>query len=202
MFGCPAVVEVRERRGPRPVTAGRGPSRCRLICVRPAHVHADVKVVTKQDRPRRFASTRTVAGGGRRLSPRDQLELARKGLTMRQPSYQQHRPEGDLTPPFQNAPAEHPAEGFTLIVGVDERASLAVRLLCTVKRVSTVKATALVTQLPELGRHKPDETVRKLRDADAKLNAGHDLAVVLRKLEESEATYHPLRQQFGGMKTG
>ena len=49
-------------------------------------------------------------------------------------------------------------------------------------------------------RHKPDEIVRKLRDADAMLNAGKDLAAVLQKLEVSEATYHRWRQQFGGMK--
>lgn len=49
-------------------------------------------------------------------------------------------------------------------------------------------------------RHKPDEVVQKLRDADAMLNAVKDLAAVLRKLEVSEATYHRRRQQFGGVK--
>ena len=42
--------------------------------------------------------------------------------------------------------------------------------------------------------------MRKLRDADAMLNAGKDLAVVLQALEISEATYHRWRAQFGGMK--
>lgn len=49
-------------------------------------------------------------------------------------------------------------------------------------------------------RHTPEQIVRKLRDADAMLNAGKDLAVVLQTLEISEATYHRWRAQFGGMK--
>jgi len=49
-------------------------------------------------------------------------------------------------------------------------------------------------------RHTPEQIVRKLRDADAMLNAGKDLAVVLQALEISEATYHRWRAQFGGMK--
>lgn len=50
-------------------------------------------------------------------------------------------------------------------------------------------------------RHSPEQIVRKLRDADAMLNAGQDLAAVLQSLEVSEATYHRLRNQFGGMKS-
>jgi hypothetical protein len=42
--------------------------------------------------------------------------------------------------------------------------------------------------------------VRKLRDADAMLNAGKDLATVLQALEVSEATYCRWRSQYGGMK--
>ena len=37
-------------------------------------------------------------------------------------------------------------------------------------------------------RHTPEQVVRKLRDADAMLNAGKDLAAVLQALEISEAT--------------
>jgi putative transposase len=37
-------------------------------------------------------------------------------------------------------------------------------------------------------RHGPEEIVRKLRDADAMLNAGKDLAAVLQALEISEPT--------------
>jgi putative transposase len=49
-------------------------------------------------------------------------------------------------------------------------------------------------------RHSPEQIVRKLRDADAMLNAGKDLAVVLQSLEVSEATLHRWRAQYGGMK--
>lgn len=49
-------------------------------------------------------------------------------------------------------------------------------------------------------RHSPEQIVRKLRDADAMLNAGKDLAAVLQSLEVSEATYHRWRTQYGGMK--
>ena len=49
-------------------------------------------------------------------------------------------------------------------------------------------------------RHSPEQIVRKLRDADAMLNAGQDLAAVLQGLEVSEATFHRWRAQYGGMK--
>ena len=37
-------------------------------------------------------------------------------------------------------------------------------------------------------RHSPEQVVRKLRDADAMLNAGKDLAAVLQALEVSRRT--------------
>jgi transposase-like protein len=46
----------------------------------------------------------------------------------------------------------------------------------------------------------PEEIVRKLRDADAMLNAGKDVAAVCQALEVSEATYLRWRKQYGGMK--
>jgi putative transposase len=49
-------------------------------------------------------------------------------------------------------------------------------------------------------RHSPEQIVRKLRDADAMLNSGKDLAAVLQALEVSEATYGRWRSQYGGMK--
>jgi transposase-like protein len=49
-------------------------------------------------------------------------------------------------------------------------------------------------------RHGPEQIVRKLRDADAMLNAGKDVAAVLQALEISEATYLRWRNQYGGMK--
>jgi transposase-like protein len=50
-------------------------------------------------------------------------------------------------------------------------------------------------------RHSPEQIVKKLRDADALLNAGQDMASVLQALEVSEATYHRWRSQYGGMKS-
>ena len=49
-------------------------------------------------------------------------------------------------------------------------------------------------------RHSPEEIVRKLRDADALLTAGKDLAAVLQTLEVSESTYLRWKTQYGGMK--
>jgi putative transposase len=49
-------------------------------------------------------------------------------------------------------------------------------------------------------RHSPEQIVRKLRDADAMLNAGKELAAVLQSMEVSEATFHRWRAQYGGMK--
>lgn len=49
-------------------------------------------------------------------------------------------------------------------------------------------------------RHNPEQIVKKLRDADAMLNSGKELAAVLQALGVSEATYHRWRNQYGGMK--
>jgi hypothetical protein len=50
-------------------------------------------------------------------------------------------------------------------------------------------------------RHSAEQIVRKLRDADAMLNAGQDVSVVVQSLEVSEATYHRWRNEYGGMKS-
>lgn len=50
-------------------------------------------------------------------------------------------------------------------------------------------------------RHSPEQIVKKLRDADAMLNAGKDPAAVLQALEVSEATLYRWRNQYGGMKS-
>lgn len=50
-------------------------------------------------------------------------------------------------------------------------------------------------------RHSPEQIVKKLRDADAMLNSGKDLAVVLQSLEVSESTLERWRKQYGGMKS-
>ena len=49
-------------------------------------------------------------------------------------------------------------------------------------------------------RHNPEQIVRKLRDADAMLNAGKDPAAVLQALEVSQSTFDRWRNQYGGMK--
>jgi putative transposase len=49
-------------------------------------------------------------------------------------------------------------------------------------------------------RHSPEQIIAKLRDADALLNSGKDLAVALQALEISESTYERWRAQYGGMK--
>lgn len=49
-------------------------------------------------------------------------------------------------------------------------------------------------------RHSPEQIVHKLRDADAMLNAGQDLAAVLQALEISQSTFDRWRNQYGGMK--
>jgi putative transposase len=49
-------------------------------------------------------------------------------------------------------------------------------------------------------RHSPEQIVRKLRDADAMLSAGKDLAAVLQALGISESSYDRWRNQYGGMK--
>ena len=50
-------------------------------------------------------------------------------------------------------------------------------------------------------KHRPEEIVAKLRDAEAMLNAGKDLAAVLQALEVSESTFDRWRAQYGGMKS-
>jgi transposase-like protein len=56
-------------------------------------------------------------------------------------------------------------------------------------------------------KHRPEEIVAKLRDAEAMLNAGKDLAAVLQALEVSESTFDRWRPGHrreavvvGGMK--
>jgi hypothetical protein len=50
-------------------------------------------------------------------------------------------------------------------------------------------------------RHSPEQIVKKLRDGEAMLNAGKDLAAVLVAVEVSEATWNRWRNQYGGMKS-
>ncbi len=50
-------------------------------------------------------------------------------------------------------------------------------------------------------RHSPEQIVKKLRDGEAMLGAGRDLAAVLQALEVSEGTWNRWRNQYGGMKS-
>jgi len=49
-------------------------------------------------------------------------------------------------------------------------------------------------------RHTPEQVIRKLREGERMLNAGKDLAEVLRHLEIAESTWNRWRNQYGGMK--
>jgi transposase-like protein len=51
-------------------------------------------------------------------------------------------------------------------------------------------------------KHKPEQIVTKLRDADAMLAAGKTIGQVCQALEVSEQTFHRWRNQYGGMKAG
>jgi transposase-like protein len=49
-------------------------------------------------------------------------------------------------------------------------------------------------------RHNPEQIIRKLEEADRRLNAGQSIGQVCQALEVSEATFHRWRHQYGGMK--
>ncbi len=51
-------------------------------------------------------------------------------------------------------------------------------------------------------RHSPEQIVRKLRQAEAKLDAGASVAEVARELGISEATFHRWKARYGGMSSG
>jgi putative transposase len=50
-------------------------------------------------------------------------------------------------------------------------------------------------------RHSPEQIVRKLRDAEARLAGGVTVLEVARELGISEATFHRWRHQYGGMSS-
>ncbi len=50
-------------------------------------------------------------------------------------------------------------------------------------------------------RHSPEQIIRKLRDAEAKLAAGRSVPEVARDLGISEATFHRWRNRYGGMSS-
>jgi putative transposase len=50
-------------------------------------------------------------------------------------------------------------------------------------------------------RHSPEQIVRKLRDAEARLAGGATVLEVARELGISEATFHRWKNQYGGMSS-
>ena len=50
-------------------------------------------------------------------------------------------------------------------------------------------------------RHTPEQIIRMLRQAEAKLAAGTTLPEVARELGISEATFHRWRNRYGGIQT-
>lgn len=49
-------------------------------------------------------------------------------------------------------------------------------------------------------KHKPEQIIRKLREADVMIGAGKTIGQVCQALEISEQTFHRWRNQYGGMK--
>lgn len=50
-------------------------------------------------------------------------------------------------------------------------------------------------------RHKPEDVVAKLRQADVLIAQGQSVADVIRALGVTEVTYDRWRKEFGGLKT-
>jgi transposase-like protein len=50
-------------------------------------------------------------------------------------------------------------------------------------------------------KHKPQQIIQKLREADAMLSAERTIGQVCQALEISEQTLHRWRNQYGGMKS-
>ena len=49
-------------------------------------------------------------------------------------------------------------------------------------------------------KHRPEQIIRKLREADMMLAAGKTIGQVAQALSISEQTFHRWRNQYGGMK--
>ena len=50
-------------------------------------------------------------------------------------------------------------------------------------------------------RHKPEEIVSKLRQADVVVSQGQSVADAIRSIGVTEVTYYRWRQEFGGLKS-
>lgn len=51
-------------------------------------------------------------------------------------------------------------------------------------------------------RHRAEQIIKKLREAEAMLASGKTIGQVCQALEVSEQTFHRWRNQYGGMKAG
>ena len=49
-------------------------------------------------------------------------------------------------------------------------------------------------------KHRPEQIIKKLREADAMISTGKTIGQVCQALEVSEQTFHRWRNQYGGMK--
>jgi putative transposase len=49
-------------------------------------------------------------------------------------------------------------------------------------------------------KHRPEQIIAKLREAEAMMDGGSSIGEVCQKLSISEQTFHRWRNQFGGMK--
>ncbi len=49
-------------------------------------------------------------------------------------------------------------------------------------------------------KHRPEQIIRKLREADMMITAGRTIGQVAQSLSISEQTFHRWRNQYGGMK--
>lgn len=47
--------------------------------------------------------------------------------------------------------------------------------------------------------YKPEEIIRKLREAEVRLSQGESVAKVVRSLQVSQVTYYRWRKEYGGM---
>ena len=50
-------------------------------------------------------------------------------------------------------------------------------------------------------RHKPEEIVAKLRQADVLVSQGQSVAEAIRSIGVTEVTYYRWRQEYGGLKS-
>jgi transposase-like protein len=50
-------------------------------------------------------------------------------------------------------------------------------------------------------KHKPEQIIAKLREAEALLAGGMSMGQICQKLEVSEGTFNRWRNQYGGMKS-